>query len=79
MNIKSNTCITCITCAIILLEVSKLDKTINTTLAVSKLTTKCQATIPKSVRDILKLDKDDQVAFVMNQAGEIVLQKVILG
>lgn len=49
----------------------------NRTVAVSKLTTKCQATIPKAVRDILKLSADDQIAFVVNEKGEIVLQKSI--
>lgn len=49
----------------------------NRTVAVSKLTTKCQATIPKSVREVLKLSADDQIAFVVNEKGEIVLQKSI--
>lgn len=49
----------------------------NTTLSVSKLTTKCQVTIPKTVREVLNLDSHDKLAFVLNEKGEIVLQKVI--
>ena len=49
----------------------------NSTLAVSKLTTKCQVTVAKVVRDYLKVNKDDQIAFVLNEKGEIVIQKVI--
>lgn len=50
---------------------------INSTLAVSKLTTKCQATIPKAVRDRLGVVADDQIAFVVDEKGQIVLEKSI--
>ena len=40
----------------------------------SKLTTKFQATVPKRVRDILKLDNGDRLVFVRVD-GQIVVKK----
>lgn len=48
----------------------------NSTLSVGQLTVKCQVTITKSVREVLGLNPYDRVAFVLNNDGEIVLQKV---
>lgn len=49
----------------------------NSTLSVSQLTTKFQVTVPKGVRDLLGIEDRDKVAFVLNDRGEIVIQKVI--
>ena len=40
----------------------------------SKLTTKYQATVPKRVRDILKLENDDRLVFIRID-DQIVLKK----
>ena len=49
----------------------------NLTLSVGQLTTKFQVTVPKVVRENLCIKDRDKVAFVMNDRGEIVLQKAI--
>ena len=49
----------------------------NLTLSVGQLTTKFQVTVPKVVRENLGIKDRDKVAFVMNDRGEIVLQKAI--
>ena len=49
----------------------------NLTLSVGQLTTKFQVTVPKVVRESLAIKDRDKVAFVMNDRGEIVLQKAI--
>ena len=49
----------------------------NFTLSVGQLTTKFQVTIPKVVRERLDIKDRDKVAFVLNDRGEIVLQKAI--
>jgi AbrB family looped-hinge helix DNA binding protein len=40
----------------------------------SKLTTKFQATVPKRVRDILRLDTGDRLVFA-SDGGQIVVKK----
>jgi len=40
----------------------------------STLTTKGQTTIPKEVRDYLGLEPGDQIEYVVNRDGEIVLK-----
>jgi len=40
----------------------------------SRLTSKFQATIPKAVRDFMRLDKGDLLVFVINK-NEVVLKK----
>ena len=49
----------------------------NLTLSVGQLTTKFQVTVPKVVRESLGIKDRDKVAFVLNDRGEIVLQKAI--
>ena len=49
----------------------------NLTLSVGQLTTKFQVTVPKVVRESLVIKDRDKVAFVMNDRGEIVIQKAI--
>ena len=49
----------------------------NLTLSVGQLTTKFQVTVPKVVRENLGIKDRDKVAFVMNDRGEIVIQKAI--
>lgn len=49
----------------------------NQTLNVGQLTSKFQVTIPKSVREILNIEDRDKIAFVLNEKGEIVIQKVV--
>ena len=44
--------------------------------AVSRLTKKYQATIPKPVRDALGLEQGDLVSFEFDETGRIVLEKV---
>lgn len=41
----------------------------------TKLTSKGQVTIPKSVRDALQLGAGSEVEFAVNGAGEIVIRK----
>lgn len=41
----------------------------------SSLTSKGQVTIPKKVRDALDLEPGNLVEFVVNQNGEVILQK----
>lgn len=48
----------------------------NFTLSVSQLTTKFQVTVPKTVREKLDIEERDKIAFVLNDRGEIVIQKV---
>ena len=49
----------------------------NLTLSVGQLTTKFQVTLPKVVRESLGIKDRDKVAFVVNDRGEIVIQKAI--
>ena len=49
----------------------------NLTLSVGQLTTKFQVTVPKVVRESLGMKDRDKVAFVLNDRGEIVIQKAI--
>ena len=49
----------------------------NLTLSVGQLTTKFQVTVPKVVRESLGMKDRDKVAFVVNDRGEIVIQKAI--
>ena len=49
----------------------------NLTLSVGQLTTKFQVTVPKVVREQLDIKDRDKVAFVLNDRGEIVIQKAI--
>ena len=49
----------------------------NLTLSVGQLTTKFQVTVPKAVREQLDIKDRDKVAFVLNDRGEIVIQKAI--
>ena len=49
----------------------------NLTLSVRQLTTKFQVTLPKVVRESLGIKDRDKVAFVVNDRGEIVIQKAI--
>ena len=49
----------------------------NLTLSVGQLTTKFQVTVPKAVREQLDIKDRDKIAFVLNDRGEIVLQKVV--
>ena len=49
----------------------------NLTLSIGQLTTKFQVTVPKVVRESLGSKDRDKVAFVMNDSGEIVIQKAI--
>ena len=49
----------------------------NLTLSVGQLTTKFQVTVPKVVREELDIKDRDKVAFVLNDRGEIVIQKAI--
>ena len=49
----------------------------NLTLSVGQLTTKFQVTVPKVVREQLDIKDRDKIAFVLNDRGEIVIQKAI--
>lgn len=49
----------------------------NLTLSVGQLTTKFQVTVPKVVRESLGIKDRDKVAFVLNDRGEIVIQKAV--
>ena len=49
----------------------------NLTLSVGQLTTKFQVTVPKVVRESLGIKDRDKVAFVVNDRGEVVIQKAI--
>ena len=49
----------------------------NLTLSVGQLTTKFQVTVPKTVREQLDIKDRDKIAFVLNDRGEIVIQKVV--
>ena len=49
----------------------------NLTLSVGQLTTKFQVNVPKVVREELDIKDRDKVAFVLNDRGEIVIQKAI--
>lgn len=42
----------------------------------STLTTKGQVTIPKRVREILKLDTGDRVEFIMNDDGTVIIEPI---
>lgn len=42
----------------------------------STITTKGQVTIPKNIRDLLKLDKGDRVEFVVNQDGIVTIEPI---
>lgn len=42
----------------------------------SKLTTKYQATIPKEIREKLKIDAGDSVVFLVTKDSEVILKKV---
>jgi antitoxin PrlF len=44
--------------------------------AVSRLTKKYQATIPKRVRDALALEQGDLVSFQVDEEGRVVLEKM---
>lgn len=46
------------------------------TLAYSKLTSKCQATIPEKIRTILGIHAGDSVAFEITPNKQVVLRKV---
>nr|WP_269801445.1 type II toxin-antitoxin system PrlF family antitoxin [Planococcus sp. MB-3u-03] len=41
----------------------------------AKLTSKGQVTLPKTVRDMLKLNSGDHLDFVINRPGEVVMKK----
>ncbi|MDA2933167.1 type II toxin-antitoxin system PrlF family antitoxin [Acidobacteria bacterium AH-259-D05] len=45
---------------------------------VSTVTTKGQTTIPKSVRDFLKLHPGDKLAFIIEDNGRVVLKRATL-
>lgn len=49
----------------------------NLTMSVGQLTSKFQVTIPKVVREALDIQDRDKIAFVLNDRGEIVIQKVV--
>ena len=42
------------------------------------ITSKGQITLPKAVRDVLRLDTGDQVDFVISERGEVTLQPVTI-
>jgi len=42
------------------------------------VTSKGQVTIPKSVRDVLHIDAGDQVDFVVNDRGDVIVRTVNL-
>lgn len=42
------------------------------------VTSKGQITLPKAVRDLLRVDTGDQVDFVVNERGDIVVRPVSL-
>ena len=42
------------------------------------VTSKGQVTIPKAVRDRLRIDTGDQVDFIVNDQGEVILRSVSL-
>lgn len=41
----------------------------------SKVTSKGQATIPKEIRKLLNLEKDDKVTFTVRDDGRIIIQR----
>lgn len=45
-------------------------------MTISKMTTKGQVTVPKSIRDKLHLNAGDQIDFIFNDSGEVVLTPV---
>ncbi|MCJ8328565.1 MAG: AbrB/MazE/SpoVT family DNA-binding domain-containing protein [Lentisphaeria bacterium] len=45
-------------------------------MTISKMTTKGQVTVPKSIRDKLHLNAGDQIDFIFNDSGELVLAPV---
>ena len=47
-------------------------------MATATLTSKGQITLPKTVRDRLQVDTGDQVDFVVNERGDIVVRAVSL-
>lgn len=47
-------------------------------MATSTLTSKGQITLPKTIRDRLQVDTGDQVDFVVNERGDIVVRAVSL-
>jgi antitoxin PrlF len=47
-------------------------------MAVSVLTSKGQTTIPKKVRDYLKLHPGDRVDFAINKEGKVILEPATL-
>ena len=47
-------------------------------MATATLTSKGQITLPKTIRDRLQVDTGDQVDFVVNERGDIVVRAVSL-
>jgi AbrB family looped-hinge helix DNA binding protein len=47
-------------------------------MATATLTSKGQITLPKTVRDRLQVDTGDQVDFVVNERGDVVVRAVSL-
>lgn len=45
-------------------------------MALTTITSKGQITIPKAVRDSLRLDKGDKIEFVLTKKGEVILRPV---
>lgn len=45
-------------------------------MVVTKLTSKCQATIPKEVREVLKIKAGDRLAFEILPDGRVVIRKI---